>query len=154
MRRLGRALVWIIAAFCVAFVCFAVWVRVATDDVADWREDPAEIMASGALNEYVVKPESEGADAVSPVYDETPESLLARVRDMALAEPRVSLLDESDGVLTLVQRSMLMGFPDYISVRAVPVAGGAALYIHSRSRYGKSDWGVNEARISAWLGKL
>lgn len=154
MRRLARALIWILAAACVAFICFAVWVRVAPDDVATWREDPAEVTASGALNEYVVHPESAGADAVSPVFDETPESLLIRFRDMALAQPRVTLLDQRDGVLTLVQRSLLMAFPDYISVRAVAVDGGAALHIHSRSRYGKGDWGVNEARISAWLGKL
>ncbi|QIE54873.1 DUF1499 domain-containing protein [Pikeienuella piscinae] len=154
MSRIARALLWIIATICVAFIAFAIWVRLAPDDAADWREDPAAITASGALNEYVVRPEADGADAVSPVYDEPPESLIARFRDMALAEPRVGLLDESGGILTLVQRSMLMGFPDYISVRAVSVDGGAALYIHSRSRYGKSDWGVNEARISAWLGNL
>lgn len=154
MRRIGKGLLWLAAALGLAVAGFAIWVRAAPDDPARWSVDPAAIVSEGAANAYVVKPAGEGGDAASPIFDETPAALLARFKAMALAQPRVTLLSDDGESLTLVQRSEIMAFPDYISVRAVPVEGGAALDIYSRSRYGADDLGVNEARISSWLGKL
>ena len=56
--------------------------------------------------------------------------------------------------ITYVQRSMVFGFPDYISVRAVEVEDGSALIIWSRSRYGHSDLGANKRRIDGWLKQI
>ncbi|MEM0922633.1 MAG: DUF1499 domain-containing protein [Pseudomonadota bacterium] len=55
---------------------------------------------------------------------------------------------------TFVQRSKLVGFPDFLTVKSVPVAGGASLVVYSRSQYGYSDLGVNKARVEDWLSKL
>jgi len=57
-------------------------------------------------------------------------------------------------MITYVQRSRVFGFPDYLTVRAVATAGGAGLIIWSRARYGRGDFGVNRARVEAWLALL
>ncbi|MEX2520514.1 MAG: DUF1499 domain-containing protein [Paracoccaceae bacterium] len=151
MRSAGLILLGLLVA---VFLGFALWVRLAPDDVARWHRDPAAITGAGKSNAFLVKPGGEGADIASPVYAETPEALLARFRAVALAAPRTSVLSDAYGFLTLIQRSRLMGFPDYISARAVAAEGGAALHIHSRARYGSDDFGVNRVRVLAWLGEL
>ena len=53
-----------------------------------------------------------------------------------------------------MQRSRFIGFPDYVTVKAVALERGAALIVYSRSRYGRSDFGVNRTRVEAWLAAL
>lgn len=154
MSRLRIALIALLSALLIAILGFTAWVRIAPDNPGVWNVDPATITETGSDNAWLVKPAGEVADAVSPVFAEAQQALLTRFRDMALAEPRVTVLTDIDEGLTLIQRSEVMAYPDYISVRAVPVEGGAALMIWSRSRYGESDFGVNRERISAWLAKL
>lgn len=154
MRVAVRIFLGLVSLLVVVFLGLALWVRLAPDDVSRWHLDPATITASGAANAFIVKPGGEGADIASPIYPETPEALLARFRVVALSQPRVRVLSEADGFLTLIERSKLMRFPDYISVRAVAVDGGSALNIFSRARYGSEDAGVNRARVLAWLGEL
>ena len=84
----------------------------------------------------------------------TPEALMTAFQRMALAQPNTTLLGERDGFATYIQRTKVMAYPDYISVRAVAADGGAQLHIYSRSRYGRNDFGVNKARVLAWLKKL
>lgn len=150
-----RVLTWILVSLVAAFVAFALWVRIAPDDPARWHQDPETAVERDLKNDFIVKPGGQGADIASPVYAETPESLLARFRDVALSEPRVALLSDEGGFLTFVARTRLMAYPDYVSVKAAPAeGGGAALFIHSRSRFGLDDLGVNAARVSAWLSRL
>jgi uncharacterized protein (DUF1499 family) len=48
-----------------------------------------------------------------------------------------------------------MGFPDTVVVRFFKRPGGrSTLALYSRSQLGKSDFGVNRARIARWLEKL
>jgi len=47
-----------------------------------------------------------------------------------------------------------MGYPDAISVKAVQTGDRTGLMLWSRSRYGQSDLGVNQARIERWLTAL
>lgn len=152
--RIGRIMLWLVAALALAFVGFAVWVRAAPDDAARWHVDPETAAEAGKRNDFILRPDGIGADLPSPVFAETPEGLLARFRDVALAAPRTTLLSDAGGFLTFVSRTRLMGFPDYVSVKAVAAEGGAALFVHSRSRYGREDFGVNAARVSAWLDRL
>jgi hypothetical protein len=60
--------------------------------------------------------------------------------------------DESQGTLRYVQRSRLMRYPDTINVKvAATPDGGSAVLIYSRSQIGRSDLGVNRARIERWI---
>ncbi len=73
------------------------------------------------------------------------------------AQPRLQpgALDEQSMQYDYVQRSSLMRFPDSITVRFISLNNDSStLAIYSRSQYGYSDFGVNEARIRAWLAAL
>ena len=146
-------LLWIIAALVVVFFAFALFVRASGGDQA-FLFDPAKAEERGKLNDYIVSPKGEGVDMASPVFEMTPEALMARFKEVALAAPNTKLVAEGDGFATYVQRSKLMAYPDYVSVRAVDVEGGSALYVYSRARYGVRDFDVNKARVLAWLKKI
>jgi uncharacterized protein (DUF1499 family) len=47
-----------------------------------------------------------------------------------------------------------MGFTDDIVVRVTPAGAGSRIDLRSSSRYGRSDFGVNAARIRAYLTAL
>lgn len=66
--------------------------------------------------------------------------------------PRTQVLAGSvgDGMITYVTRSRVFSFPDYTTVRQ----DGDMLEIYGRLRFGKSDMGVNAARIDGWLRQL
>jgi len=73
------------------------------------------------------------------------------------SEPRITLVHRDNAALTerYVQRSALLGFPDTIIVRYLGLPDGrSTLALYSRSQLGRSDLGVNEARLKRWLEKL
>ena len=47
-----------------------------------------------------------------------------------------------------------MGFTDDIVVRVTQAGAGSRIDLRSSSRYGRSDFGVNAARIRAYLTAL
>lgn len=88
--------------------------------------------------------------APAPVVKAAFDQVLAR-------EPRIShsASDEGLGQYEWIQRSALMRFPDTITARFIALdAGASTLAIYSRSKFGRSDFGVNRARVSDWLAKL
>lgn len=94
------------------------------------------------------------ADQTSPIYAGTAAQVQAAFVALALGEPRTETVREAEGQVELVQRSKVFRFPDYITLQAFDVAGGAALAIYSRAVIGYSDMGVNRKRIVAWLDAL
>jgi len=127
--------------------------------------DFASLERKPSPNQYLIAPDGATPrakpDAPSPVFGVAPE----RLRDAFLAvtseESRTKLLDRSaDGLrLSLVQRSALLRFPDYIDVSILPAGGGAGgdgstIAIYSRSRFGYSDLGVNQRRVEDWMTAL
>jgi uncharacterized protein (DUF1499 family) len=78
--------------------------------------------------------------------------MAARIDAIATAEGAEMIAgDLAEGHMTYVARSRLMGFPDAISVRLVPVGEGTRVEVYSRSRFGYSDMGVNAARVERWI---
>ena len=77
---------------------------------------------------------------------------LARLDAIIRATPRTTVLAGSvgTGMITYVTRSALMGFPDYTTVRHAP----PQIEIYGRLRFGRSDLGVNAARIDRWLERF
>ncbi|MGI3211352.1 DUF1499 domain-containing protein [Roseovarius tibetensis] len=80
------------------------------------------------------------------------EGELATLDAIIRDTPRTQVLAGSvgDGMITYVTRSRVFGFPDYTTVRQ----DGDMLEIYGRLRFGKSDMGVNAARIDGWLRQL
>jgi len=132
----------------------AVYFRSAADDPARWHVDPMTTGAPGGSNSVLIRPE--GGDRAARVYDVSPERLAAAIEAVALDEPNTRRIagGPADLWMTYVQRSAVMGFPDYISVKVLPVEGGASWAAYSRSRYGKSDLGVNGRRMTRWTQAL
>jgi len=62
--------------------------------------------------------------------------------------------DKASGRIEASQRSRWMGFTDDIVVRVTPAGAGSRIDLRSSSRYGRSDFGVNAARIRAYLTAL
>jgi uncharacterized protein (DUF1499 family) len=96
-------------------------------------------------------------DQEAPIYSHSIDSLISAWTKVIAANPRTKEIQRSaDGIQrTWVQRSLLMGYPDVITVEFIRLsAESATLAIYSWSQYGHSDFGVNRRRIAAWLSNL
>src|ERR1700757_5234155 len=61
---------------------------------------------------------------------------------------------ERPGRIEASDRSRWFGFTDDIVIRITPSGSGSRVDVRSSSRLGRSDFGVNAARIRAYLGAL
>jgi len=137
-----------VAILILATVGFWAYVRLSPSDPAQWHTDPTTVYAwpQDSWGEVVTLT---GAAALRmPAAD----GLLARLDDVAMATPRTTRLagNVGDGRITWVTRSAFWGFPDYTTAQTGP----DGLYVHARLRFGKSDLGVNAARLRDWQSKL
>jgi uncharacterized protein (DUF1499 family) len=151
MRKAFKMLTWIILALIVAMV---LWVRIAPSNVDQWHVDPETVEKNPLPNQFLMR-DGQGADAL--VFDMSPSDLAAKFNEIALSKPNTTVLagNANDLWVTYVQRTKLMAYPDYISVKVTAEDGGKSrLYVYSRSRFGRSDLGVNKARIKAWTAAL
>jgi uncharacterized protein (DUF1499 family) len=136
----------------------------ATTDGYGVPVDFASLERKASPNQYLVAPGGltprAEPDAASPVFAVPPDGLRDAFLTVAAEAPRTKLLNRSaDGLhLTLVQRSALLRFPDYIDVAVQPAPGGngdgSTIAIYSRSRFGYSDLGVNRKRVEDWMAAL
>jgi uncharacterized protein (DUF1499 family) len=134
---------------------YALYVRFAPSDPARWNVDPLTAPDPGP------RPDEGGAKLVppeAPIFAASPQSVMEAFDAVAMATPRVTRLAGSvaEGQVTYVARSRLWGFPDYVTIRVLPVpdTGGATVAIYSRQRFGTRDMGVNRARVAAWVGAV
>jgi uncharacterized protein (DUF1499 family) len=156
-----RILGWLLLGVLLLAAGAMIYVRVAPLDPDTWHVDPVTAPTPETPNSFrVLAPgATPGAEEmVSPVYAVSPAELMQAFDRMALAQPRTERLSgtpDGQSHVTYVQRTPLVAYPDYVSVRAVSAGdGGSALVILSRSRFGKSDLGVNRARMTQWLEAL
>ncbi|MEO1688602.1 MAG: DUF1499 domain-containing protein [Pseudomonadota bacterium] len=150
-------LLGLVVLIALATAGFAVYARVAPIDAARQHKDPLTATRAETPNTLLLAADRPEADGPAPVWDASPEALMEAFDAVALGAERTTRLAGSVADLhaTYLQRSLLMGYPDFVSVRALPAeGGGATLALYSRSKYGRSDLGVNAARISAWLDRI
>ncbi len=97
------------------------------------------------------------ADFDPGVHQGSDEDLRRRFAAVALADEKVVPLYRGDQPGRpmqdrYLQRSRLMSYPDTIDVRFIALGNDTAtLAIYSRSQIGRSDFGVNLARIRRWV---
>lgn len=98
---------------------------------------------------------AEKADVESPVFSAGVDQVHAAWLAVVADQPRTSKARQQGGQIEAVQKTALIGFPDWITAEPVDLGGGkASICVFSRSKYGIRDLGVNVARVSAWLAAL
>lgn len=127
---------WLIIAVVIGGLAY---IRLAPSDPAVWNTDP-QVLSDQDLRDGVRR------------RFEGDEEMMARLERIILSSPRTDKLAGSveEGRVTYITRSKWMGFPDYTTVQLVD--GDIELY--ARLRFGRSDLGVNKARVDGWLEKL
>ena len=126
-------------------VLAALYVRFAPIEPNDWHIDPDEANAPSTPNFVLLA----GDDA--PVYTAAPADVFAAYNQALANLPNTSRIavGPGEGFATYLQRTALMGYPDFISIRVTPTENGARAAIFSRSWFGRRDFGVNQARVDA-----
>ncbi|WP_172296258.1 DUF1499 domain-containing protein [Pseudoruegeria sp. HB172150] len=140
----------VIAILVILIVGAALWVRIAPSDPDDWHVDPLTAEDPG-IGGVLRLP---GSDAKT--YPASPTALLTAFDRVVLSQPRTERLSGSvrEGMITYVTRTKWMGFPDYVTIKAVPNEDGTQLAAYSRLRFGRGDMGVNEKRLDRWMKLL
>jgi len=128
--------VWILGVLVLSILAY---IRLAPSDPTIWHMSP-KIDVDKTFASGVVRRVSAGQDG------------LLRMATVIAAEPRTILLDGSpeQGMVTFVSRSRIMGFPDYTTI----TMADEDLLIYARLRFGRSDFGVNGARVDRWIKAL
>lgn len=123
----------------VGIIALLAYVRLAPSDPDRWHVMPPQVK-----NEDLVG----GAMRVIPGNPEQ----FARLVEMIETSDGTTRLAGSieEGMVTVVTRSVVFGFPDYTTLRLQD----DEISIHARLRFGKSDLGVNAARLDAWLAQF
>ena len=136
------------------------YIRLAPSDPARWHVNPYvaafpdQVLTYQGFSNVVEAPK--GAFAFHHAPDQTPEEVLQRLDAVAIATPRTVRLAGSpeEGMITWVTRSAVFGFPDYSTAEASDPGVGTSVSVYARLRFGRSDLGVNAARLRDWLGQL
>ncbi|MGB8815112.1 MAG: DUF1499 domain-containing protein [Paracoccaceae bacterium] len=126
-------------------------IRLAPIDPVVWHVDPTAIMQPQTRNHWLV---AASGDAPVLHVDLPPDVAAQKLWTIALAFPGTSVLAGEGTFVTYITRSRLMGYPDLTSVKVTAAQGGADVAIFARSRFGSSDFGVNRARVEAWVAQL
>lgn len=135
-----RIAVWGLGLVAILAAALALWVRLAPSDPGRWHVDPS-IAANPTTPNFA------RADRV--VALPLPEVAI-HIAAQAAREGAVRLAGD-DTHATWIARTRLMGYPDYVSLRLLPEGEGTRIIALSRSRFGRSDLGVNAARLARWL---
>jgi uncharacterized protein (DUF1499 family) len=131
-----------------------IYVRFSPMDPRRWHIDPLSMDYEASGNSVLWR--DAGGDAPALHLEADPAQVAETLDRIIRAKPRVVALAGSvaTGHMTYVQRSRIMGYPDAITVRVLPDGAGASVVIYSRSRFGRSDLGVNAARVRSWMSEL
>lgn len=132
------------------------YIRLAPSDPTVWHVSPvtAAEAGQGACADNIIA-QVNGA-RVACLSTDSPETLLSRLDQIAVAAPRTTRLDGTPqtGRITWITRTAMIGFPDYTTAEATITPTGTRLDIFARQRFGAGDWGVNAARLRDWLKDL
>lgn len=154
MKRAVRGMSLIVGFGLIVMMGLLAVIRLAPIDLAEWHIElvdprPVGLPLGAAGNQIVVLPN--GAYASLGLAGDAINSL-AKIDAIALATPRTRRIAGSvaEGHMTWETRSLVWGFPDYTTAEVT----AAGLVIYARQRFGTHDWGVNAARLRAWLAQL
>ena len=117
----------------------------------EWHVDP-EVEGRSGPGRWLV---AEGGDALALRLPVPPDAALAAFDEVARTSGARRLVWRPDeGRATYVDRSTVLGLPDYVSVKAAREGEGTRLSAYSRLRFGRADFGVNRARLEDWTARV
>jgi hypothetical protein len=96
-------------------------------------------------------------DIVTPLYQVPAARLFAAIGAVAAAQQRIFVAAAYPDLKQehWVVRSAVFNFPDLVTAQVVAQGPDAStLVLYGRSVYGRSDFGVNQHRLRAWLAAL
>ena len=139
-----------LAALLLVVAAALLYVRLAPSG-PEWHVDPERDGRTGPGRWLM----AEEGDAPALLLSVPPARALEAFDAVALAEGARRLVwAPEDGRATYVDRSRVVGFPDYVSVRVSSEGEGSRLSAYSRLRFGRDDLGVNRARLERWTERL
>lgn len=149
-----KILIGIVLLAVLAGVAAGLFVRFAPVSPARWHVDPLTVEVPNKDNHFILRPQ--GGDGPAPVFQADPATVAGALQQVIRESPRAVLIAGSAeaGHVTVMERSRLVGFPDFVTIKIIQTDGGSELAIFSRSQYGYSDLGVNRARVERWLEEL
>jgi uncharacterized protein (DUF1499 family) len=127
--------------------------------ITDFPLDFARFTKIARPNQFLALPagfaSAEHPDATVGQFQATIDEVRDAWLEILRSEPRVSHIRQSDGQIEAIQRSALMGFPDWITAQPINLGENqASICVFSRAKFGMRDFGVNEKRVLAWLSQL
>jgi len=132
----------VLGALALLAVAGLIYVRVASHDAARWHVDPTTVTEIDDLNQYLA------GDAVPGDLETVADALKAALGGEMLAG------SFAEGFATVVVRTPLIGYPDYVSAGLIAQGDQTQVVLFSRSRFGKSDLGANKARVDGVIRQL
>jgi uncharacterized protein (DUF1499 family) len=126
------------------------------------RLDFATLKPPATPNWFLAAPEGlcrhAKATEIAPVFQISKDELWRRLAAWIQAEPRMTVHDQDKQAfyLDVTQRSLVFRFPDRLTVQLLDAAapGSSTLAVYSRSKYGRSDLGVNARRVKRLFAAL
>lgn len=147
MRKFAINTLWMLLMIVISGL---VYIRTAPHDTAVLHVAPP----MGATPDAPVIKDASGLFV--QVFAAPPKDVLEAFDEIAMASKRTRILAGSveAGMITYITRSRIFGFPDYTTVQAVSEGQGSRVILYGRLRFGRSDFGVNSARLRGWLKAL
>lgn len=127
--------------------------------ITDFPLDFARFKKINRPNQFLALPASftavERADATVGTFNANLDHVRDAWLEILRGTARVSDIRQSEGQIEAIQRTALVGFPDWITAMPVDLGNGhASICVFSRSKFGIRDFGVNEKRGLEWLALL
>jgi uncharacterized protein (DUF1499 family) len=139
----------------IAAVCMLLFIRISPMPASTWHVDPATVTRPTTPNYFLMR-DGDG-DVAALRVSGTVADVADRLNAIAGASPRTRLVGGSiqAGHVTYMQRSLLMGFPDALSLRLTQSEEDEVIVqAFARARFGSSDFGVNRTWVTSWLSQL
>ena len=127
--------------------------------ITDFPLDFARFRKIWKPNQFLALPPgfeaAEKPDLESPVFEAGIDQVHAAWLSVLKTASKVSAIRQQGGQIEAVQKTPLMGFPDWITAEPIDLgAGKASIAVFSRSKYGIRDLGANEQRVNSWIDRL
>lgn len=127
--------------------------------ITDFPLDFARFRKINRPNQFLALPaaftSAEKPDVAAGIFTASVDQVRDAWLEIVRGQPRISGVRQLDGQIECMQRTALVGFPDWITAQPVDLGDGkASICIFSRSKYGLRDFGVNEKRALEWLALL